>query len=308
MHARPDTTTSGIALCLVSLFMFASQDAVTKFLVADYEAAQFVMIRFWVFAFFATALAIKRLGLRRMFVSKRPFLQIGRSLLLVVEIVLFASGLRYLGLADMHASFTTFPLLATAMAPFILGEHVGWRRWSAVAAGFVGAMIIIRPGMGVFQPAVLIPLLAAFMFALYHVLTRLVSRHDHAVTSLIYVGWVGAMVTTPFGLAAWQPPTPQGWLLMGVLSVTGLFGHMLLILALECAPSSALQPLNYLLLIWAMLMGFVVFGDLPDLITVVGASVIVGSGLYAMFRERTRPSMDKKLPANAVSIKSERTQ
>lgn len=288
MNASPDRPRLGILLCLGALFMFSSQDAVTKVLVRDHDVAQFVMVRFWVFALFATVLAAKRIGIMQAIRAKRPVLQLGRSLLLVVEIALFATGLGYMGMADMHASFATFPLMATAMAPLILGEKVGWRRWAAVGFGFIGALIIIRPGLGLFQPTVLIPLACALMFGLYHILTRLASRQDDATTSLFYLGWVGVIASTPFGILAWTPPTTEAWMFMGLLSVTGLAGHFLLIMALEYAPASVLQPLNYILLVWATLMGFVLFNDLPDIVTLAGGALIVVSGLYAMFRERQR--------------------
>jgi drug/metabolite transporter (DMT)-like permease len=288
MHQAPDKIRLGIMLCLVALFMFSTQDAMTKILIRDFDAAQFVMVRFWVFALFATVLAARRGGVVAAAKAKRPLLQIGRCVLLVVEIAVFATGLRYLGLADMHATFATFPLMATAMAPFLLGERVGWRRWSAVVVGFVGALIIIRPGMGVFQPVVLIPLASALMFALYHIMTRLGAQADSAYTSLLYLGWVGAIFSTPFGIMAWKPPTAEAWMYMAALSVTGLIAHMLLILALEYAPASTLQPLNYILLVWATLMGYLLFGQLPDGLTLIGGAVIVSSGLFVMFRERVR--------------------
>ena len=288
MTQAPDKTRLGIMLCLFALFMFSAQDALTKVLIRDYDAVQFVMVRFWVFAVFATALAARRIGLKRAAMAKRPVLQVFRCVLLIFEIAVFATGLRYLGLADMHATFATFPLMATAMAPFMLGERVGWRRWSAVVVGFAGALIIIRPGMGVFQPVVLIPLASALMFALYHILTRLCAQTDSAYVSLFYLGWVGAIATTPFGLMAWKPPTAEAWMFMAALSVTGLIGHMLLILALEYAPASTLQPLNYILLVWATLIGFFVFDQLPDGMTLIGGAVIVSSGLFVMFRERVR--------------------
>ena len=292
MTAKADNPKLGVTLCLGALFMFASQDAVTKALIQDYDAAQFVMVRFWVFALFATALAHKRGGVKRALFAKRPVLQVARSLLLVFEIAVFATGLRYLGLADMHATFATFPLMVTAMAPFILKEPVGWRRWSAVAVGFMGAIIIIRPGLGVFQPAVLIPLACALMFAMYHILTRLASRDDSSATSLFYLAWLGAIFSTPFGIAAWQEPTTEAWGYMALLSVTGMIGHMLLIMALEHAPASVIQPLNYLLLVWATLLGFLLFDNLPDALTLIGSAVIISSGLYAMFRERVRARQD----------------
>ena len=161
------------------------QDALTKLLIVNYNAFQLVMIRYWVFAAFATIFAANRCGVRYSLLSKRPGLQIIRSLLLVFEIAIFAIGLRFLGLADMHAVFIMFPLIVTAMAPYLLRERVGWRRWISVIIGFIGAFIIIRPGSSMFQSAALIPLFGAFIFALYIILPRLVSHTDQPATSLI---------------------------------------------------------------------------------------------------------------------------
>jgi len=288
MTPRSESVRLGIGLCLLAMVLFACQDAVTKILVRDYVVTQFVFIRFLAFAVFATLYAWWRGGLvAAMSVANLP-LQIGRSLLICVEIMLYAFGLRFMGLAESHAIIATFPLIATAFAPLLLGEHVGWRRWSAVGVGFIGALIIIRPGLGVFNPAALIQLAAAFMFAMYHLLTRLVSRTDSFEASLFYFAWIGVIATAPFAVIDWRPPTPEAWAWMGFLSVTAIAGHFALILALQNAPASTLQPLNYTLLVWATIVGYLVFDNFPDNATVVGASIIVAGGLYAMFRSKQR--------------------
>jgi len=288
MHDDHAKHLRGMLVCLTALALFACQDAFTKILARDYAVTQFLLVRFWAFAAFATVFAAWRCGLRTALRSARPRLQLVRCVIVVVEIGLFAFALRSLGLAEIHAISATFPLIATALAGPVLGEPVGWRRRVAVAVGFAGALIIIRPGSGVFHGAALIALAAAAMFATYNILTRLVSRSDRFETSLLYLAWVGAIGTTPFGLAAWRAPDAAAWVMMGLLAVSGIVGHLLFIKALELTPASLLQPLNYSLLVWATLIGFVVFGELPDAWTVIGAAVIVGSGLYAMFRERVR--------------------
>ncbi len=283
----------GMVLCLCALLSFVVQDALTKLLIVNYNASQLVMIRYWVLAVFATVFAANRVGVSVSLFSKRPGLQIIRSLLLVFEIAIFAIGLRYLGLADMHAVFIMFPLIVTAMAAYLLRERIGWRRWISVIIGFIGAFIIIRPGSSMFQSAALIPLFGAFIFALYIILTRLVSHTDQPVTSLIYLGWVGAVAVTPFGLSNWVPPTFEAWYLLLALSTLGVIGHMLLILALGHAPASTLQPLNYLMVVWAVLIGFIFFDDLPSVYTVAGALIVVACGLYTMFRERKQANQSE---------------
>ena len=300
MHDDHSTHLRGMLVCLAALALFAGQDAFTKILARDYAVPQFLLVRFWAFAVFATVFAALRCGLRPALRSARPVLQLVRCTVLVVEIGLFAFALRYLGLAEIHALSATFPLIATALAGPVLGEPVGWRRRAAVAVGFAGALIIIRPGAGVMHGAALVALAAAAMFASYNIMTRLVSRSDRFETSLLYLAWVGAIGTTPFGLAAWRPPDAAAWAMMGMLAASGIAGHLLFIKALELTPASLLQPLNYSLLVWATLIGFLVFGELPDAWTVTGAAVIVGSGLYAMFRERVRKGEDA-VPTSMVA-------
>lgn len=278
----------GIALCLMALFTFACQDTATKVLAQTYAIPQVVMVRFWAFAAFAVAYVASRGRIMDAARSRRPWLQLFRCLLIVAEMIAFNTGLRYLGLAESHALFAVFPLMATALAVPILGESVGWRRWAGVIAGFAGALVIIRPGLGVFQAAALIPLLAALGFAAYNLLTRLVSFSDGFRTSLLYMAIVGAASSTAVGLPMWRTPDGEGWLLLGFVSLTGILGHMLLIKALEHAPAILLQPFNYSLLVWASLLGFAVFGEIPDVWTIAGAALIVGAGGYVIWRERQR--------------------
>lgn len=276
----------GIVLALMTVFVFAAQDGITKVLVRDYSPAQIIMVRFWAFAVFAVVFAAMRGGLGPTMRSKTPALQIFRSVLLILQMMVFALGLRYLGLADAHALFATYPLMATALAVPILGEHVGWRRFMAVGVGFLGALVIIRPGLTVFDPAGFIQLSAALGFAVYSLLTRKASFKDGFATSIFYLGTFGAIAATVIGLPFWKTPTGNDLALMLILSSTGIIGHLFLIKALEFAPATLLQPFNYTSLVWATLIGFTVFGEIPDGWTVAGAMLIVGAGGYVVWRER----------------------
>ena len=290
----------GVVLCLTALLVFACQDGVTKVLIRDYSVAQIVMVRFWAFAAFALVFVSMRGGVAAAARSRRPLLQIFRSLIFVGEIALFAFGLHYLGLAESHALFATFPLIATALAIPILGEKVGWRRWLGVAIGFIGAMVIIRPGLGLFQPAGLIALACALCFALYSLTTRLVSFRDNFETSTLYMAVIGCIAATAAGLPLWRAPDAAGWGLLILISVLGTFGHMLLVKALQYAPASLLQPFNYTLLVWASLIGFAVFGEVPDLWTIAGAALIVAGGSYVIWRERQRGGKPPVLAPSAI--------
>ncbi|WP_460044582.1 DMT family transporter [Pseudomonas sp. S2_H01] len=271
----------GIVLCLLSMLVFASQDGITKVLVKDLPIAQLVMVRYWVFLAFAIAYSAYQGGVRKAARSSHPVLQIVRALLGVGDIVLFGLGLRYLGLAEMHALYAVFPLMTLALAGLFLRELIGIRRWLAAAIGFGGTVVILRPSSGVFEQAALIPLVSALGFAAFSVLTRRISRDDSFATNMLYMGIFGAIAITLIGMPGWVSPTSSQWLLMGVLSATGVVAQLLLLQALKYTNASTLQPFNYMLLVFATFIGLFVFGELPDAWTVVGACVIIASGIYA---------------------------
>lgn len=272
----------GIILCLLSMLIFASQDGITKVLVKELPIAQLVMVRYWVFLAFAVGYSVYQGSLRTVCRSQHPFLQVIRALIGVGEIALFGLGLRYLGLAEMHALYAVFPLMTLALAGAFLGEYVGIRRWIAAAIGFTGTVVILRPGTGIFELAALIPLLSALGFAIFSVLTRRISQGDSFATNMLYMGFFGAIAITLLGLAGWVSPSPKQWALIGVLSITGVVAQLLLIQALRYATAATLQPFNYTLLVFATLIGLFVFGELPDTWTVVGACMVVAGGLYAI--------------------------
>ena len=280
-----DPTTSAIVMLVIATLFFASQDALTKHLMHTLAASQIVVVRFFFFALFALVWVSRSIGIKAAFHSKRPWMQICRGLLLSFEIILFAYAIQFLGLAEMHTLFACFPLLITALSVPLLKEAVGWRRWLAVFCGFIGTLIILRPGVAVFQPAAAIAITAALMFALYNILTRKVSRHDSFETSLLYigvVGFVGAALIAPF---YWQPVAVADALWLLVISTTSIIGHLLLIKSLELAPAVILQPFNYFVLVWAILIGYVVYGEVLSPTTLLGAAIVVGSGVFITRRE-----------------------
>ncbi len=288
MQVTSENSRRGILLCLLAMLVFAGQDAIVKMLIQEMAVTQLLLVRYWAFAVFALIYAHYNGGLMKAVRSAHPRLQLLRSLLAIGEVALFNLSLRYLGLAEAHALLAVFPLLAIALAGPILGEHVGWQRRLAVGLGFAGTLIILRPGDAVFRPEALIALSAALAFAVYNLLTRRVSRGDGFTTSMLYMALVGCVVATAFGLPAWRAPTLQEWPLLGVIAATGITAHLLLIKALEYTPASLLQPFNYSLLVFATLFGVVVFGEFPDFGTLLGASVVILSGLYAMSIARSR--------------------
>ena len=197
-------------------------------------------------------------------------------------------GFVKLGLIEAHAVFTCYPLLIAALSGPILGEKVGWRRWTAILVGFAGVLIILQPGFAVFSPWALVPLLAALMFAVYGLLTRYVARKDPAPVSFFWTGVVGAIVMTPFGLATWTWMTPGDWAWMATLCCTAVLGHWLLIRAYAVAEASAIQPFAYLQLVFAASIGLFVFGEVLRINVVIGAVIVVAAGVFTLWRQRVR--------------------
>lgn len=280
-------STRGIAIALCAWFLFASMDAGSKALAEDYSIVQILWVRFVALAAIAWWLA-RRQGDGGSLRTRHVWLQSLRSLILVAEIGLFIAAITVLPLANAHAIFAVTPLIITALSVPMLGERVGVRRWAAVGVAFLGVLVILRPGLGVMHPMALVALLSAFMFALYQVLTRMVTREDNPAVTLFYTALIGAVALTLIGPFFWTWPDAKGWALFALVAVLGASGHFLLINALQLTPAAMLQPFSYSVLIWATVVGFVFFGNLPDVWTVIGALVIVASGLYSLARERRR--------------------
>ncbi|QUJ78050.1 DMT family transporter [Sulfitobacter albidus] len=267
--------------------VFAVQDALSRHLAGEYNVLMVVMIRYWFFAAFVITVARRKAGgIRAAARTTQPLVQILRGLLLSLEICVMVAGFTLLGLVESHAVFAVTPLIVAALSGPVLGERVGWRRWAAIGVGFVGMLIILRPGTGVFDVRALIPLLAAGMFALYGLLTRFVARRDTTATSFFWTGTVGALTTTALGMWFWEPMSGRDWIWMGALCVAGASGHWLLIRCYEVAEASAVQPFAYLQLVFASTLGIVIFGETVSPALAIGATVIVGAGLFTLWRER----------------------
>ncbi|ETW12083.1 hypothetical protein ATO8_13347 [Roseivivax marinus] len=280
-------TRLGIALMVTTTFIFAMQDGLSRYLADSYNVWMVVMIRYWFFAAFVIAIARRQAGsIRNAAATEQPFLQAFRGVLLALEIMVMILGFVFLGLVESHAVFACYPLLIGALSGPVLGETMGWRRWTATGVGFVGVIIVLQPSGGVFSPYAAIPLLAALMFAVYGLLNRYVARKDDAATSFFWTGTVGSVVATLIGAWFWEPMTGPDWALMAVLCLTGALGHFTLIKVYEVAEAGAVQPFAYLQLVFASALGLLVFDETLRTNVVVGATIIVGAGLFTFWRER----------------------
>ena len=277
----------GILLMIITTIVFASQDGLSKYLATEYNVYMVVMIRYWFFAAFVISMSSRRTGGIKLVVkTKSPILQIFRSLILVAEMCITILAFTLLGLAETHAIFASYPLIIAMLSGPILGEYVGWRRWLAICVGFIGILIILNPGNGIFSPYALVPLAGAILFAIYGLLTRYVGQYDDSSTSFYWTGVVGSIAMTVIGLNFWDPVSRSDWSVMLLLSASGVVGHYLLIKCYEVADASAIQPFAYLQLIWASMIGIIIFGEQITTNVLIGACIIVGAGLFTLWRER----------------------
>lgn len=286
---RVDRTGLGILIMCAVALIFAVQDGMSRLLGGQYPPILVVMLRFWFFAAFVIVMVAGQPGgLRRAAKSKHPWIQIFRGVLLVAEVVVMVEAFVRLGLVETHAIFTASPLLVAALSGPVLGEKVGWRRWTAILIGFCGILIVLNPGRGVFTPEAILPLIAALMFAVYGLATRYVSRDDPSMVSFFWTGIWGAIAITVVGIWQWEWLAPVDWIWMLALCVTAVAGHYLLIRAYELAEASALQPFAYTQLVWASAIGVIFFGEMLQPNVVIGAAIVVGAGLFTLWRERQK--------------------
>ncbi len=276
----------GAALLVLATALFASMDAIGKGLMQRHDPFQVVWARYAAQAVIVAIIVSPRLG--RVIRTARPGLQVIRSALLFMATLCGFFAFSVMPLADATAIFQTAPLAITALAALILREPVGPRRWAGVMIGFLGALIIVRPGADVFQPAALLPMLGALFFAGYSIATRFLGRDESYWTTFLYTAALGALIASAFVPLVWVTPTWGDAALMLAMGAIGSAGQFLLIVAFNTAPASAIAPFTYAGLIFATLWGYLFFGDAPDGWTATGAAVIVGSGVYVWRRERMR--------------------
>lgn len=273
---------AGIALLLGAILGFTLMDATAKFLTQHYHPAQVVWVRFVGNILIFTAIFRTRIfGLLR---TRQPGLQAGRALMQLGSVGLFFTSLQYIGLAEATAIMDLNPVLITLGAALFLGEKIGPRRVAGIAAAMIGAFIIIRPGLGVFQPAALLPLAGACTFAMGALLTRMV-RSDSVETSVMWSAVFGTVVTSVVVPFIWQPIDPAHWWVFLLLALFGTLSQWLLVHAFSTAEAGVLAPFGYTGLIWAGLWGVLFFGQFPDRWTILGAAIIVAAGLYVWSRE-----------------------
>ena len=267
------------------MFLFAGADAIAKLLTDTLHPVQIV----WTRQVGLVAVVVVLLALRgtSIFATASPALQVLRGGLAACSASLFIAAIGFVPLADAVAVSFIAPFIVTVLGAVVLREPVGFRRWTAVIVGFLGALIVIRPGMGVIHPAAFVVLVAATFFAFRQIVSRVLAKTDRTVTTIAYTALVGNLILTvplPF---VWQwPATGQEIALLAAMAVLAAAGELFVIKALEVGLAVVVAPVQYTLLLWGTMYGFLVFHQLPDLWTWVGALIVVATGIYTLHRER----------------------
>lgn len=266
------------------MFLFAAVDTQAKFLTDTLHPLQIVWSRqLGLLLGILIVLAFRGLSILR---TQHPGLQIARGVMAAGSASLFVYAISFVPLADGIAVTFVAPFLVTVIGALVLREPVGVRRWSAVALGFIGVLIVTRPGLGVVHPAVLLILLAALLFALRQILSRIVSGTDPIVTTVAYTALTASvLLTVPLPFIWESPTTALELVLLTSMTVMAAAAEILVIKALDVADAVVVAPVHYSILIWGTVYGYLVFNQLPDLWTWVGASIIVATGIYTLHRE-----------------------
>lgn len=270
----------------VTFLCFALLDCGAKWLVATLPVLQVVWLRFLFHAAFSAAILAPQLraGLPPV---RRPKLQLLRAMFMPVMTGLNFWALQYLQLAETGAIQFSVPIIIALFAAPMLGERMDRARWIAISVGFVGVLVIVRPGTQGFHPALLLAFMNAVLYALFNLVTRQIAAHDSPETTQFYSSVGATLAITPFALANLDAsPSAFQWLILAGIGFAGGLGHYLLVIAHRYAPASVLAPFLYQQIIWMVLLGYLVFGDLPDMPVVIGCGIVIASGAYLLYRER----------------------
>jgi len=276
---------AGIFWMVTTMLFFVSMDTCAKYLVSLYPTMQVVWGRYFFQVVILLIVLAPRLG--TIMKTESLHFQLVRSLFLLSATICFFTGLNTLQVAEASSIMFTTPIMITALAPIVLKEKVGIRRWCSVFIGFIGAVIIIRPGQNTMGIGAFWVLGAAASYACYQISTRLLSKQDSVLTTLFYSALLGAIIMSIFVPFNFGLPTILDWFLLSLAGLFGTLGHFCMIKAYTHAEASKISPYSYSSLIWATLIGYVFFDTLPDIWTFIGAGIIFTTGIYIIHRERS---------------------
>ena len=281
----PAAVRRAILLLVVAMASLTAMDTIAKVLTAAIPVMQVAWARFF-FLFVALAPIFLSRPIRSLMRTANLRLQLARGFLQLPANICFLTALYYLPLADAIAVAFSAPLFIVAFSAIFLGERVDWRNWAAVGVGMVGVLVIIRPGFGEAHWALVLPLVTAVVFAMFQIMTRILGRTDSSLTTIFYsnlVGLIGTGAVLPF---VWQTPTADVWLMMAALGLLAAIGHYLMIEAFSTAPASVLAPFTYVELVWAAVIGYLLFGDVPGPFVIAGSAIVVAAGIFTVLQDR----------------------
>lgn len=286
----------GIVLMCLALFCFSGLDATAKWVNRSVDPLVTVWARY-VSAAGLTFIFINPWTKPGAVATRRLPLQLARSFLLFLSTICNFVALQYLQLVEALSIVFSTPLIVTLLAGPILGERIGMQRLIAVCVGFVGVLVVARPGLGTMHPAALLSLTGAVAYAFYGITTRMLASTDSSATTIIYSSLAGIVLMTPLLPWVWTTPSsPLTWALLMMTGFFGAVGHWLLVLAYARAPAVILSPFIYSQIVWMLALGYIVFGDWPDPWTFAGAGIVIASGLYLLYREQVK-SREPDLPS-----------
>ena len=276
----------GITLMVITTFMFSSMDGVSRYLAEKNNVFTLVTMRYWFIAFvmMVTCFFIKN-RISDILNTKQPYIQFSRGVILSLNNCLVVYTFTLLGLVETHAIIACYPLIVAGLSVPFLGERFGWRRWMAIFTGFIGVIIILRPNTNVITEGSIFAIVGAIMFAVYLILTRYVSRSDTAITSFFWTGIGGTVTMSIISLFIWDNILKEDYLWLLLMCVLSAGSHFMMVKTLQVAEASVVQPFSYLQLVFGSIIGVTIFSESIDLMIIVGALVVIGSGLFTTWRE-----------------------
>ena len=276
----------GITLMVITTFMFSSMDGVSRYLAEKNNVFTLVTMRYWFIAFvmMITCVFIKN-RISDILNTKQPYIQFSRGVILSLNNCLVVYTFTLLGLVETHAIIACYPLIVAGLSVPFLGERFGWRRWMAIFTGFIGVIIILRPNTNVITEGSIFAIVGAIMFAVYLILTRYVSRSDTAITSFFWTGIGGTVTMSIISLFIWDDILKEDYLWLLLMCVLSAGSHFMMVKTLQVAEASVVQPFSYLQLVFGSIIGVTIFSESIDLMIIVGALIVIGSGLFTTWRE-----------------------
>lgn len=275
------TTIIGIIFAILAYFSFSLLDAIQKTAIIHNSVFQILFLKYFFTLFLSIAESIRKKNIY-FYQTQNIKLQIIRSFLSIIESGCFVLSFRYLTLADAHSIGSLTPVIVVGLSAIFLREKVSPKTWIAIFFGFLGVLIIMRPGLSIFDSKSLIPLVAAFFLSLYQILTRKASEYDPSETSLFYTSLIGIISMSFLVPFFWQPIQSFSYLLFVGIGIFFSFGIYFQIIALSYSKASIVQPFHYTLILWAIILGYLIYDDIPDIFTITGAIIITTSGIYVL--------------------------